>query len=546
MMTHSGILSPIREGKVPDAKAPPSGFKQIVIVRQKNTGQASTPGIPLPTDASIIKLDFNKDPSKSGKIVEVGSKEKDPGTFAFDRNDPEYKPKMKKKMKEFKRDKLLSQKPFKIKRGPGRPRSPGRAAVVHTKGAIGFSKIPAVSGMNPMPTAGQDGPIDLSLKPTPPPPNISVVKTDDQGKEPELLKYLDYKPKVTAISKQQERDYEDTIDSVIGNKSSESDFDKSLHRESSVSKEKKSKAVDEWRVSHISESYVGDDDEESENNKTEQSSRSESDISFTSPPPTTIAPHLKLLYSGTSASVSPRPRGRPRGSGSGFYRSFAGRSPMSGRRGRPPLHRGSPGRPPLNRSPGRPPLNRSPGRPPLNRSPGRPSSGRSPGRPKGSGLSPRPRGRPRGSKSPRSRGASPRGGSPRAISHLKFDENNDSNDSNTHIFKLDNDDSEATLSEFPSQSPVPKSPEKKVSPVRISRTPSADDRSSSMPSPAPTEPAESSGSRDISPALSPGSVRSIPFGREPTPDDSTHFPSSKGKPCSSFVNKKIALIVSNL
>jgi hypothetical protein len=29
--------------------------------------------------------------------------------------------------------------------------------------------------------------------------------------------------------------------------------------------------------------------------------------------------------------------------------------------------------------------------------------------------------------------------------------------------------------------------------------------------------------------MSPGSVRSIPFGREPASDDNTHFPSSKGR-----------------
>ncbi|XP_053377058.1 zinc finger CCCH domain-containing protein 13-like isoform X3 [Mercenaria mercenaria] len=531
VMTHSGILSPIREGKVPDSKAPPAGFKQIVIVRQKSAGQTAAPGIHLPSDASVIKLDFNKDPSKGGKIVQVEDMEKDAGAIDFDRNDPEYKPKAKKKFKDFKRDKLTAQKPFKIKRGPGRPRSPGRAAVVHNKGAVGFSRIPAVSGMNQIANAGQEGPMDLSLKPTPPPPNISVVKTEDQSKELEFMKYPDYKPKSTALSKQQEKDYEDTIDSVIGNKTSESDFDRPHHREAPVSKDKKSKQVDEWRVSHISESYAGDEDEEGER-ENRDFSRPSSESSFPLPPPTMIAPHLKLLYGASPAvSVSPRPRGRPRGSGSGFYRSYAGRSPMGGRRGRPPLHRGSPGRPPLNRSPGRPPLNRSPGRPPLNRSPGRPSSGRSPGRPKGSGMSPRPRGRPRGSKSPRNRGASPRGGSPRAITHLKFDETNDSNDSSkaTHIFKLDNEDSEATLFEFPSRSPPPKSPKKEPSPVPASRTPPVEDRSSSVPSPAPTEPAESSGSREVSPELSPASVHSLPFKREPTPEEETHFPPIKDR-----------------
>lgn len=522
VMTHSGILSPIREGKVPDSKPPPAGFKQIVIVRQKSAaGQPANPGIHLPSDASVIKLDFNKDPSKGGKIVEIDDNVRDSGAIDFDKNDPEYRPKAKKKFKDLKKDKL-PQKPFKIKRGPGRPRSPGRAAaVVHNRGSVGFSRIPAVSQVSQMAGSDQEVPIDLSLKPTPPPPNISVIKSDDKDKEQDhVTKILDYRPKTAALSKQQEKDYENTIDSVIRNKTEDST--KPLHKEVPVVTERNSKQIDEWRVSHISESYIGDEDDENKD-------RPGTDNVYPPPPPTTIAPHLKFLYdAGTptsSVAVSPRRRGRPRGSGSGFYRSFAGRSPIAGRRGRPPLHRGSPGRPPLNRSPGRPPLNRSPGRPPLNRSPGRPSSGRSPGRPKGSGLSPRPRGRPRGSKSPRSRGASPRGGSPRAITHLKFDE---SNDSATHIFKLENDDSEATLFEFPSRSPAPATPKKEVSPVPISRTSSAEDRSSSIPSPAPTEPAGSTGSRDLSPVLSPSSDHSLSSKKETTPDEVTRFSSDYG------------------
>ncbi|KAL4226377.1 transcription initiation factor TFIID subunit 3 [Mactra antiquata] len=537
VMTHSGILSPIREGKVPDSKPPPAGFKQIVIVRQKNSSKP-------PPQGSVVKLDIVKDATKGSKIVEVGDETGAPREF--DRNDPDYKPKAKKKLKDLKRLEKLQGKPIKVKRGPGRPRSPARAAVVHNKGSVGFSRIQAMSNAGEGSTAApenQDTPIDLTMKPTPPMPNISVVKIGDNNEEKES-KLLDYRPKNTSLSKQQERDYDDIIDSVIGNKLGDGNFGaRDMHRDPSTmgNKEKKSNK-DEWRVSHISETYDGDDDHDDDDD--DDDVRTKDNDKFQRPdvggisypyakPPATIAPHLKFLYAPPTTTISPsRPRGRPRGSGSGFYKNAAQRSPMGGRRGRPPLHRGSPGRPPLsvgrpplNRSPGRPPLNRSPGRPPLNRSPGRPSTGRSPGRPKGSGLSPRPRGRPRGSKSPRSRGASPRGGSPRAaIAHLTFgeEETNDSTDSKkTNIFKLENDDSEATLFEFPSKSsPRGEDKERKVkSPTPMApSSPGPDERSPSIPSPAPTERAESSGSRDISPVMSPSSEHSLPMKKEPTPD----------------------------
>lgn len=506
VMTHSGILSPIREGKVPDSKAPPAGFKQIVIVRSKKptaTNQVATPGIKLPADTSVIKLDFSQDTSKGPKIVEV-SEERDAGAFD-DRNDPDYRPKAKKKFKEFKKERMYN-RPY-IKRGPGRPRSPGRASVVHNRGAMAFSRIPAMSHMSQESSTvpgGQDMPIDLSMKPTPPMPNINVIKSGGSEQE---VRTIDYRPKVTTLSEQQEKDFEDTIASVIRKKSTDSLFNAA----NLMSKEGKSKDGDEWCVKSIRETYG--DDEDSDHNEPEHKQ------------PTTIAPHLQFLYGKMeSPTVTPRPRGRPRGSTSSFYRGLTGRSPMGGRRGRPPLHRGSPGRPPLNRSPGRPPLSRSPGRPPLNRSPGRPpSSGRSPGRPKGSGMSPRPRGRPRGSKSPRSRGASPRGGSPRsAIAQLSFDEQNESvsNESkNTNIFKLENEDSQATLFEFPSKSSTAVSSPKKeaASPPSTRRGSSAE--SSSIASPAPTEPAGSSGSREMSPDLSPRSDVSEPVKREPVADD---------------------------
>lgn len=491
MMTQSGILSSMAEGKVADSKKPPIGIKQnVIIVRQKPAASSNapvTPGSKLPGETNVIRLDFNKDPSKGGKIVPVDN-DMDSGSL-MDAADPEYKPKGKKKVKELKRD----PKTFKaFKRGPGRPRSPGRAgAVVHNKSALDF-RIPKI-GERPAVPMNSEGALDLSMKPVPPAPNINVVKFVDK-KEDVNNAPLDFRTKAMPLSEQQERDMEDTIKSVIGGKGME--FERKLpeyevkeHTVTEMKEKKSKKTSEEWTVSQISESYSPDEDDSDPHDIHAQQIAEPIEAAY---PPPILAPHLQILH-----APHVRPRGRPRGSTSGFYRTL-GRSPMGRRPGRPPL-RGksplrSPGRPPLtNKSPGRPPLSRSPGmsrspgRPPLNRSPGRPPLNRSPGRPKGSsGLSPKPRGRPRGSKSPRNRGASPRGGSPRAPSSFLPVEESREDTSSTKIFKFD-DDSGATLFDFPTKSPLQKDPVRpEISPVR---SPSPEDKSSVVSSPAPTEPA---------------------------------------------------------
>ena len=529
VMTHSGILSAIIEGKAPEAKKPPVGIKQIIVHRQKSTPvihQMKNPG-----ESSVIRLDFSKESSK--QFIEVDDNVRDVGSVTVvDRSDPEYRPaKNKKKLKVLK----PFEKPgFKVKGRPGRPKSPRGAhgPVIHNRSTAGF-RIPKIGEKPVLPPASpQIGPLDLSKKVSPPPPhNINVVK-DRLDIKPDLPGIVvNYVPKVKTLSKQQEKDMEDTIDSVIGQSNDNNKESKYPEYYVSEYKEKKKKKkapkeskADEWTVSSIKETFSENEDDndvirvdsdyEKDNVKKDLSvtnieeniekkldeDKEESEM----PPyplPTTLAPHMLMRMQAEQFTMSsPRPRGRPRGSTMGFYKSIGHRSPMGRKPGRPPLSGKSPGRPPLiSRSPGRPPLNRSPGRPPLNRSPGRPpGSGRSPGRPKGStGLSPKPRGRPRGSKSPRSRGGSPRG----AYSNLSFEavENMDTTDtteSNTKVFSSDtgNEDSGATLFNFPSRSPGHKKSadkEKSSPPASPPRTPTGlgGDRVSFDSSPAPTEPA---------------------------------------------------------
>ncbi|XP_052284872.1 transcription initiation factor TFIID subunit 3-like isoform X1 [Dreissena polymorpha] len=517
VMTTSGILSPLVEGRGPDIKRPPVGIKQnVIIVRQKTTSSmAASVGLPAvraPGESSIIRLDFNTDPTKKGKIVEVDD-HIDVGVQEFDRGDPEYKP-AKKKLQLQKR----LEKEKKIKRGPGRPKSPGRAGapnVIHNKGAFGF-KIPKIGDKKVPPVVlNSDNPLDLSAKATPPAPNISVVKVIDV-KPGESIVPIEYKP-VKTISKEQEEDIEDTIDSVICQ--SKEMAEKESTAESPVREfvAKSEPAAEEWTVTAISETYSGpEDDDDNESDHKEDDVPNTVEPENPTLPPETLAPHLRILQQFNQQQKSPhmpRPRGRPKGSVSGFYKTQGTRgmhSPLGRKPGRPPgVGRSptgrSPGRPPLStRSPGRPPLSRSPGRPPFHRSPGRPpASGRSPGRPKGSsGLSPKPRGRPRGSKSPRSRGASPRGGhSPR--SSISFDSHEPMDATYTTkntigSFKNDNEaeDSGATLFSFPSRSPSREATSKKEPAQSIPDTPrspsaSLDEKSSSRmsSSPAPTEPA---------------------------------------------------------
>lgn len=491
MMTQSGILSSMIEGKVPDSKKPPVGIKQnVIIVRSKSASvsQQSAPAAKSSGDTNIIRLDFNKDPSKGGKIIPVEN-DVDSGAV-IDKADPDYRPKSKKikPPKGFK----LKDKPLKFKRGPGRP------PIIHNKKLLDV-KIPKIGAARPAVPPAQEGALDLSMKPVPPAPNISVVKVEDKK---ELNSASDIRQKSVTLSEQQERDMEDTIDSVIGGRTVDKERKVPEYevKEISVSefKEKKTKkkASEQWTVSHLSESLVSDDDDDDNisdlDSRDTNLQKETSETSLPPYPPPAIAPHLLILQQQQKLQMS-RPRGRPKGSTSGLYKPFGSRSPMGRRPGRPPLSGRSPGRPPLtSRSPGRPPLSkspgmsRSPGRPPLNRSPGRPPLNRSPGRPKSSpGLSPKPRGRPRGSKSPRNRGASPRGGSPRGLSsYLPSEESRD--ESSTRTFK-DNDDSGATMFDFPSRSPhIKTSPVRHISPPR---SPSPSETSPADSSPAPTEPA---------------------------------------------------------
>ena len=440
----------MRQGKIPDSRIPP-GSTQIVIVKSASSGAhkgpmgTAMPGVSLKPETPIITLDFKKDPvTGQSKIAEADGEIDSGAQVNLDKSDPEFQPKKRSK------DKGKLPKPFKVKRGPGRPRSPGRAPlVIHKKSEMDVYKMLTLprkdDSLGKTDTLDQQGPIDLTVKPTPAPPNISV-KLDDSLK----AKSVEHKQKNVTISKEQEQDMEETIASVI-QKSAQFDIDtvdrsiyplplvhkdSNIHDRSDVKTEVGMKQEDVWRVSSISETFTDENALDSfDDDGRNMGLLSPSQHLFT-------APHLRFLQQ------SPRRRGRPRGSSSSVYRGLTGR----GRKpGRPPLNRspgrGSPGRPPLNRSPGRPPLNRSPGRPP--------GSGRSPGRPKGSlnkVHSPKPRGRPRGSKSPRSRGSSPRGLSPRgAIQTINFDVNTLTE--STKPCKEDSNDSEATNFEFPTQSP---------------------------------------------------------------------------------------------
>ena len=489
MMTNSGILSSMIEGKLPDIKHPPQIKSNVIIVRQKSgaSGGSGTPGVKVPGDKKVIRMDLNKEPGDGGKFVQLDNP-KDSGGF-LDNCDPDYRPKGKKKSKDFRQNK------FKVKRGVGRPQKPG-GAVVHNKRALDF-RIPKI-GERPAVSPVRDAALDLSLKPVPPAPNISVVKVDDKKESNGAP--LDFRQKTQQLTIKEEQDMDDTIAKVIRDSGGEQErrppeFDVKKHsftehKKHSVSeqKEKKKKKVsEEWTVSQISESYTSpDDDDGAETDGEIKEPPSETKIDSNTPyPPPVLAPHLLILQQQQS-----RPRGRPRGSTSGLYKMLASGSPLGRRPGRPPL-RGrspirSPGRPPLSsRSPGRPPgMTRSPGRPPLNRSPGRPPLNRSPGRPKGStGISSKPRGRPRGSKSPRGRGMSPRGGSPRGPSSYLFSDESREDTTSTTLFK---EDSRASLFDFPSRSPMPKdSPKRELSPPR-SPSPSPSPVESS---PAPTEPA---------------------------------------------------------
>ena len=438
IMTNNGILSPVKQGKLPDSNTPP----QIALMKPK----------------TVVTLDFSKDSGDTQKIVEVKTIKTEVG--AQDNEKDENQEKRDKKAEIARVLKVIKDVQV-VKRGPGRPKSPARSKVpkvIHSKGGVDFSSVTSIAKgadillkekIVVLPSRVQDEPLDMSRKGgvetmgSPPPP----VSLDDISKwRPEMtfeqrLQFLNYVQKFymeKQKEEQQEKDIDDTIQSVIQKSVRQVDDKRSeferLQAELSGESPLKNlyraphtQLMDSWRVSHISETYSPSTDFLNR----EKSGRDSPDMSDGYP----------SFYSSPWRRGRPpkKPRGRPRGSGL-FRGSSLGREsspvkyPSPYRRvGRPPLYlkglspRGRPrgsGRSP-GRSPGRPRLSGgSPGRP---RGSGGSPRGHSPGRPRLSDYSPghsprpgRPRGRPRG-RSPRSR--SPRGGSPRAILNINFDEN---------------------------------------------------------------------------------------------------------------------------
>lgn len=452
-MTTNGILSPVKQGKLPDSNTPP----QIALVKPK----------------TVVTLDFNKDPNEPAKIIEVKTikTEKESSQAGRDKDDNTEK---KDKKAEVARVLKVIQEVREVKRGPGRPKSPGRSKVpkvIHSKGGVDLSNVTSMAKSADilskekiivLPSREQDEPLDMSkkgaaetIKKTPVvSPPFPAISMDDLSKlRPDMTDdqrriFLEYAQKFFMDKQkevQKEKDIDDTIESVIQKSVRQIDERRSEYEKlraelsgntSPVEKLYRAphtQLMDTWRVSHISETYPSSYDFPD----TDRYGRDGSDMSDGYP---------SFISSPWRRGRPPKkPRGRPRGSGL-FRGSPRGRESSPAkivspyRRGRPPLYvkgvspRGRP-RGSGHRSPGR-----SPGRPRLSGgSPGRPrgssgsprGSGLSPGRPRLSGHSPgpgrprgtSPRGRPRG-RSPRS--GSPRGGSPRAIFSINFDDKPDS------------------------------------------------------------------------------------------------------------------------
>ena len=486
-MMNNGILSPVKQGKLPDSNTPP----QIALMKPK----------------TIVTLDFSKDSGDTPNIIQVKSVKTEAG--AQDREKDESQEKRDKKAEIARVLKVIKDVQV-VKRGPGRPKSPGRSKVpkvIHSKGGVDFSGVTSIAKgadilskekIVVLPSRSQDEPLDMSRKGgsemskrhpmgSPPPP----VSLDDISKwRPEMnfeqrLQFLNYVQKFYVekqIEEQQEKDIDDTIDSVIKKSVREVDGKRSeferlqaeLSGEASpmekLYKAPHTQLMESWRVSHISETFSPS----MEFSDREKSGRDSPDVSDGFP----------SFYSSPWRRGRPpkKPRGRPRGSGLlrgspfGKESSPVKFSSPYRRVGRPPLYlKGlSPRGRPRGRSPGRPRLSGgSPGRPRgSGGSPGRPRGsggsprGHSPGRPRLSDYSPghsprpgRPRGRPRG-RSPRSRsprGGSPRGGSPRAIMNINFD-NNPVSPSESDIEANDNDTGASPAYKPPYEEMEPESP----------------------------------------------------------------------------------------
>ena len=455
-MTNNGILSPVKQGKLPDSNTPP----QIALVKPK----------------TIVTLDFSKDSNEPKKIIEVKSiKTESDNASAQGDNEKDDSSSKKDKSSNLARV-LKAMKETKPHRGPGRPKSPGRSKVpkvIHSKGGVDLSSVTSMTKgadilskekIIVLPSPMQDKPLDMSKKSphsdgapkssaaAAPFPmsleDLSVLKPDLSLEQRLIL--LEYAQRLFMEKQkevQQEKDIDDTIASVIQKSVREIDDRKSEYEKLRAELageadhvEKLFRAphlqlrdMDSWRVSHISETYSPYDQED----RDKQGRDDPYEMDDGSP---TFVPSP-----WRRGRPPKKPRGRPRGSGLSRGSPLGrGSSPFS--RGIPPYTRGlSPrGRPrgSGHRSPGRPRLSGgSPGRP--RGSSGSPrGSGLSPGRPRLSGHSPgpgrprgsSPRGRPRGrsprSRSPRGgsprgsspRGGSPRGGSPRAILNINFDD----------------------------------------------------------------------------------------------------------------------------
>ena len=476
IMMNNGILSPIKQGKLPDSNTPPQ------IAKPK----------------TMLTLDFSKDSTADKpNIIQVKSVKTESG--AQDSEMGESQEKRDKKAEIARVLKVIKDVQV-VKRGPGRPKSPGRSKVpkvIHSKGGVDFSSVTSVAKgadilskekIVVMPSRSQDVLLDMSKKGSsetrkhsmgsPPMPltldTVAKMRPDMSFEEKlQLLNQLQRYYMGKEIEKRHERDIDDTIDSVIKKSVREVDDRKSeferlqaeLSGETSSPMEKLYKAphlqlMDSWRVSHISETYSPSRE------FLEKSGRDSPDVSDGYP---------SFYSSPWKRAGRPRgkPRGRPRGSGLlkgspfGKDSSPAKYSSPYRRVGRPPLYlKGlSPRGRPRGRSPGRPRLSGgSPGRP--RGSGSSPRGHSSPGRPRLSDYSPghsprpagRPRGRPRG-RSPRSR--SPRGGSPRgAIVNINFD-NRPVSPSGSDAELNDNDDNDMFKSDA---SPAYKPPYEEMEP----------------------------------------------------------------------------------
>ncbi|KAK3602912.1 hypothetical protein CHS0354_039328 [Potamilus streckersoni] len=126
-MTHNGILTPTREGKLPDAKTPPPGHKDL---KQESSAPKSS--------VRIIKLDFDKIPDDKEKMIpqEKSGKDKTNNSVACiivhkEKRDKNSKSKSSGK-KNLDKKSLESLKTVKVHKLPktGRPKSPAKSAKV--------------------------------------------------------------------------------------------------------------------------------------------------------------------------------------------------------------------------------------------------------------------------------------------------------------------------------------------------------------------------------------------------------------------------------